>query len=354
MSSSRPTVFLAGNVARLEVLAGRLRDAGCELQIGPRAVPGTRLVFPSDQLGALFGQVDAIVTSAREAYTQEVFAAAPKARVVVSPLLGVDNLDVEAATELGLAVGYGAYPQNFLGVAEAAVACMVTLLKRLRDKEATLREAGWSPSPNGQMVQGRTVGLVGFGRAGSAVAARLQGWEVRLLVADPYADPERIAAAGAELVPLQTLLQESDVVLLHAFLSPETQGLIGEAQLRLMKPTAYLVNLARGGLVDQSALIRALQEEWIAGAALDVFAVEPLEADSPLRTMPTGRLILTPHNAGFSREGEEAGPTTVLENLRRGLLGEPPLYLNNPAVLPAWRARLKRLGPPPCTLAPPV
>jgi phosphoglycerate dehydrogenase-like enzyme len=201
------------------------------------------------------------------------------------------------------------------------------------------------------MVQGKTIGLIGFGRAGSAVAARLHGWEVRILVADPYADPAVITAAGAELAPLETVLREADVISLHAFLSPETQGLIGEAELRQMKDSAYLVNLGRGGLVDQPALIRALQEGWIAGAALDVFATEPLPADSPLRAIPPERLIMTPHVAGFSREGEEAGPRTVFENLKRGLAGEPPLYLLNPAVLPAWRERLARLGVPGAPLA---
>ena len=121
----------------------------------------------------------------------------------------------------------------------------------------------------------------------------------------------------------------------------------------MMKPSAYLVNLARGGLVDQPALIRALQEEWIAGAALDVFEVEPLPADSPLRDIDSTRLILTPHNASFSQEGAEAGPLAMLDNLRNGLAGEPPLYFLNPQVLPAWRARLARLGvPEPALVAP--
>jgi D-3-phosphoglycerate dehydrogenase len=347
------TVFLARNAFNFERLESLLRDAGYDLVIGPQTTPGVMLQFPADRLDSLFGGVDAIVTSMREEYTHDVLAAATRARVLVSPLLGVDNIDVDACTELGLAVGYGAHPQNYLGVAEATAAFIVTLLKRLRAKEASLRTSGWSGGDPGNMVMGRTIGLVGFGRAGSAVAARLQGWGARFLIADPFADPALVAAAGGEIAPLDTVLIESDVVSLHAFLAPETRGLIGEAQLRLMKPTAYLVNLARGGLVDQPALIRALQEDWIAGAALDVFELEPLPADSPLRQINPTRLILTPHNAGFSQEGAEAGPLAMLENLKRGLAGEPPLYFLNPNVLPAWRARLAALGVPEPAIAAP-
>jgi D-3-phosphoglycerate dehydrogenase len=348
------TVFLARNASNFERLEGLLREAGYDLVIGPKTTPGVMLQFPPDQLDALFGGVDAIVTSMREEYTREVLEAAVRARVLVSPLLGVDNIDVDGCTEFGIPVGYGAHPQNYLGVAEATAAFIVTLLKRLRAKERSLRTSGWSGGSPGTMVMGRTIGLVGFGRAGSAVAARLQGWGARFLIADPFADPALVAAAGGELAPLETVLRESDVVSLHAFLAPETRGMIGEAQLRLMKPTAYLVNLARGGLVDQPALIRALQEEWIAGAALDVFEVEPLPADSPLRAIDPTRLILTPHNAGFSQEGAEAGPLAMLENLKNGLAGEPPLYFLNPQVLPAWRARLARLGVPEPAIAAPT
>lgn len=354
MEQPTPKIFVTGNAHNQAYLEGLLREAGYELKIGPKATPGVRLDYPADQLDELFGDVDAIITSSRETYDGPVFAAAKKLRVLVSPLLGVDNIDIDAATEHGIAVGYGAFPENFLGVAEATVAFIITLMKQLRVKEQSLYAKGWSSANTATMVQGRNIGIIGFGRAGQAVAARLQGWGARLLVADPFADPAVVSANGGELVSLETLLQESDAITIHAFLSAETQNLISEPQLRLMKPTAYLVNLARGGLVDQPALIKALQEGWIAGAALDVFAVEPLEADSPLRQIPRDRLILTPHNAGASQEGATSGPRAVMENLKRGLAGEPPLYFNNPAVLPAWRARLSRLGVPEAALATPA
>lgn len=341
-------VFLSGNVfnfgPNFERVAAYLRTAGYDVTVGPRAAPGVQMEFPRAELAALFGRMDAIVTSAQENYSRDVLAAAGRLRVLVSPWLGLENIDMASATELGIPIGFAAQPENYLGVAEATVACLGVLMKQIRQKERSLLESGWSGPHDGRMIRGKTVGLVGFGRVGAAVAARLQGWEVRLLVADPYTDASRIEAAGGRLVPLETVLRESDVISLHAFLSPETRGLIGEAQLRLMKPTAFLINMSRGGLVDEGALTRALVDRRIAGAALDVFAAEPLPADSPLRALCGDRLILTPHNAGNGIEGADASLRTVAENLARGLAGEPPLYLSNPDVLPAWRARLARLA----------
>src|SRR5207249_1335192 len=154
--------------------------------------------------------------------------------------------------------------------------------------------------PHLKILAKRTIGIVGLGRVGSNVARRLTAWDVRLLAADPYIEPAAAHAVGAELVPVDDLLRESDVVTLHVVLTQETRHLIDETRLRAMKPTACLVNTSRGGVIDTAALVRAIQEDWIAAAALDVFEEEPLPLESPLRRLDPDRVILTPHCTGNS------------------------------------------------------
>jgi D-3-phosphoglycerate dehydrogenase len=170
------------------------------------------------------------------------------------------------------------------------------------------------------------------------VARRLAGWDVRLVASDPYADPATAAALGVRLTDLDTLLAESDVVTLHAVLSEETRGLIGEKALRRMKPGAVLVNTARGGLVDEEAVARAITEGWIAGAALDAFAEEPLPLSSPLRAVDPTRLILTPHNASHSEAGRRANLALALAQILALGRGEVPSHLVNPDALARRRA----------------
>jgi phosphoglycerate dehydrogenase-like enzyme len=192
-----------------------------------------------------------------------------------------------------------------------------------------------------RMVRGKTIGLIGMGRTARGVVERLAGWDVRLQAHDPYVALE-VAPAGVRMVDLPTLLRTSDVVSVHVTLTSETRHMLGEAELRLMQPHAYLVNTARGGAIDEQALYRVLRDGVIAGAALDVFEEEPLALESPLRTLDN--VILTPHMIGHSRELMAALPPAAAENVLRALRGEPPLYVKNPEVLPAWRQRLAALG----------
>jgi phosphoglycerate dehydrogenase-like enzyme len=174
---------------------------------------------------------------------------------------------------------------------------------------------------------------------GSHVARRLVNWEVRLLAADPYVPAERARSLGTTLVDLPTLLAESDVVSLHASLTDETRGLIGEKALRAMKPGAILINTARGEITDEEAVARALGEGWIAGAALDAFTREPLPASSPLRAVDPERMILTPHNVSHSEAGRRANLRLALDQILAVGRGEPPAHCVNPDAIPRWRAR---------------
>ena len=174
------------------------------------------------------------------------------------------------------------------------------------------------------------------------MAKRLQGWGTRLIAADPYVSPAIAVACGVELVDLETLLGTADVVSVSVPLTEETRGLIDGQALALMKPTAYLINTSRGPCVDEAALLSALDNDLLAGAALDVWHMEPPGPDNPLRLHP--KVLATSHNVGHSIETTASLFPAAVENIVRGLRGEEPLYLRNPEVLPAWRARLTRLG----------
>jgi D-3-phosphoglycerate dehydrogenase len=283
-----------------------------------------------------------MVMSPRDVCSREVMLAAPRLRAVVSIVIGVDTIDLDAANDVGLIVGHGAMPENFLGVSEATVMLIAALLLDLPGKSHLLRtNAPRPPQLKARMVRGKTIGLIGMGRTARGVVERLAGWDVRLQAHDPYVAQEA-APARVRMVDLPTLLRTSDVVSVHVTLTSETRHMLGAAELRLMQPHAYLVNTARGGAIDEQALYRVLRDGVIAGAALDVFEEEPLALESPLRTLDN--VILTPHMIGHSRELMAALPPTAAENVLRVLRGEPPLYVKNPEVLPAWRQRLAALG----------
>jgi D-3-phosphoglycerate dehydrogenase / 2-oxoglutarate reductase len=176
---------------------------------------------------------------------------------------------------------------------------MVALFKRLKLNESTLRAAGWKePQNRGTLMLGKTAGIIGVGRIGQNVAKRLGPWGMKVLGYDPYVKQETVASLGVEMVSLEELLRESDVVTVHVVLTRETRGMIGIKQLKIMKPSAFLINTSRGPAVKEAELVQALNDRIIAGAALDVFDEEPLAADSSLRQVDPSRLILTPHIIG--------------------------------------------------------
>ncbi|HEX4112450.1 MAG TPA: NAD(P)-dependent oxidoreductase [Stellaceae bacterium] len=273
---------------------------------------------------------------------REVLAAGEKLRIVVSPVIGTEHIDVAAATELGIAVGYGATPENYLGVAEAIVMEMAMLQKNFAAKQAALREGGWRVPHPGHMIRGSTVGIIGFGNLGRGLARRLAGWECALLATDPYIDPAVAPPLNVRLVDLDTLLRDSDFVVLAVTLTDETRHMIAAPQFALMKPGAHLINAARGGVVDEAALLAALNEGRLAGAAIDTWEQEPAPADHPLRRH--AKVLPTGHNVGHSEAAYASLPVAAVENTMRGLAGEPPLHFRNPDVLPKWRERLRRLG----------
>jgi phosphoglycerate dehydrogenase-like enzyme len=342
------TVFLPQDFMLVEVLdeiEGRLRARGIEIVRGPQSRPGEKVVFPREGWEQWFGRAEVAMFSSRNICSREMMASAPRLRGVVNPGIGLETVDLEAADELGIIVGHGATPENFLSVAESTVMLMLMLMYNVRATEEVLRgtRARPRPTPSGMwahMMLGRTVGLVGLGRIARGVVERLAGFGVHILACDPYVSQDQ-APAGVKMVDFDTLLGASDLVGLFVSISAETRGMIDARALSLMKPGAYLVNTSRGEAVDEAALYAALKEKRIAGAALDTFVVEPLPADSPLRTLDN--VILTPHMVGHTGDVFASFVPAAEENITRILLGEPPLYCKNPHVVPAWKKRLAAL-----------
>ncbi len=315
-----------------------LSEAGHEVDIGrPLDQPGRRAYAEAELIDAA-RDTHVILASDLESITAPVLAAARRLRLVIVPFIGVDKVDVAAASRLGILVANSPTPESFVAVAEAAIGLILMLLKRIKHNEAKLRGGEWAQrQDHGDSLFGKTVGIVGLGRVGSRVASRLAGWDVRIVAADPYVSAGHADGLGVALVDLDTLLAGSDMVSLHTTLTDETRRLIGEKQLRGMKPTALLINTARGELVDEEALVRALNGRWIAGAALDTFACEPLPPASPLRSVDPERLILTPHNVGQSEASRRANLRLALEQILAAGRGEVPVHCVNPEAIPRWR-----------------
>jgi D-3-phosphoglycerate dehydrogenase len=302
--------------------------------------------YPREDWPALFGRADALVLTTRTIAPRALLEAAPQLRGIVFPTIGTEAVHLADARDLGLIIGHGPTQENLVGMAESTVMLIAALFLDLPGKQRMTRTNQPRPALNhmkAKLVRGKTIGLVGIGRIARAVAERLSGWNVRILAADPYVRPENLPK-GIELVDLRTLLRESDLVSLHVTITDETRRMIGRSELALMKPTAYLVNTARGSAVDEGALVEALSSNRLAGAALDVFEKEPLSADSPLRAL--GNVILTSHIVGHVSEMHQSFLETALENLDRILKGELPLHVRNPDAIPAWRNRLQRISEP--------
>src|SRR5207247_4363265 len=211
------------------------------------------------------------------------YSAAAKVKIISRWGVGYDAIDVPTATRTGIVV---AYVPGLLdeAVADFAFALLLALARRVHIGHLDMTNGVWR-GVWGNDVFGKTLGILGCGRIGRAVARRATGFNMRLIAHDVQPNPEA-EKLGVRFVSLEDLLAESDFLSLHAALTPQNRGLIGEAQLRKLKKTAYLINTARGALVEEGALIRALNEKWISGAALDAFVIEPLPAEHPLRRAP--------------------------------------------------------------------
>lgn len=298
-----------------------LQEAGCRLERnqGQRPLTETEMVETVSGFDALLVGLDPV--------TEKVLAAAPGLKVISKYGAGLDNIDLKAATRRGVVVTYtpGA---NTEAVADLTFGLLLAAGRRIAEAHESVRLGRWEPFL-GVDLWGGTLGIIGAGRIGRAVAWRARGFNMRVLAHDFSPDHSWAESCGVSYVGLEELMRQSDFVTVHLPLTNETRGLIGARLLKVMKPSAVLVNTARGGIVDEKALIDILKHGGIFGAALDVYSVEPLR-EKELLSLP--RLVTTPHISAYSRGALLEMGITAADNLIRVLQHRRPKHVANPEV----------------------
>ncbi|MEE9209454.1 MAG: hydroxyacid dehydrogenase, partial [Kiloniellales bacterium] len=293
----------------------------------------TAETWDEETLAREAADAELIVTSFFPTISARVIEAASRLKAIVKYGVGVDNIDLEAASRRGvMVVNCPEYGSDT--VADHAFALLLCLARRIVRIDAAMKAQAWVwPAPEycGVDVAGKTLGLVGFGNIGRAMSRRGAGFGMEQLAYDPYVAPESVATYAVRLVGLDELLGRSDFVSIHCILTPETRGLVGEAELRAMKDTAYLVDVSRGAIIDEPALVRALRQGWIAGAAMDVFQQEPVTAGYPL--LKLDNVILTSHLAWYTKEADERLAKECVARLLELLHGKTPKNLKNAKAL---------------------
>lgn len=320
-------VLITAKAPSIEEVGGkalaRLKEAGCEIIHPPKYGPLTKAELQPQLSG-----IDAVLAG-MDPFSEDVLASkeAAQLKIISRWGIGIDAIDLSAAAKLGVVVANTPGLLNE-AVADYAMGLLLSMARRIPHGAISLWAGQWN-SEWGPDLGGKTLGLVGCGGIGQAVAKRARGFDMRLLAYDPLPSPAA-RELGIEFVPMQQLLAESDFVSLHSALTPETRGMIGEAQLRAMKPSAMLINTARGAVIDETALARALKEGWIAGAALDVFVVEPLPVDHPLQSVPN--LLITPHQASLGYSSGAKVSMAAAEAILEVRAGRKPRWVVNPDV----------------------
>lgn len=303
-----------------------LSEAGLELLRKDFQVD-VRPELASDGLVEAIGRYEALVVRSQTHVSADVIAAAHNLKVIARAGIGLDNVDVEAATRRGVMV-VNAPQSNIVSAAEHTIALLLAQARNVPQANADLKAGRWDRSAyRGVELQGKTAGIVGLGRVGALVAQRCAAFGMRVIAFDPYVPRERAKEMGIELMPtLEALLVQADFVSIHLPRTPDTEGLIGPRELSLMKEGARLVNTARGGIIDEDALAKALEDGRLAGAALDVFAAEPT-IDSPLFAFD--QVVVTPHLGASTTEAQDKAGSAIAEMVRLALSGEFVPYAVN-------------------------
>ena len=305
---SKPVVLIA------EELSPATVDAlGPDFEI--RNVDGTDRPALLDALS----EANAILVRSATKVDAEAIAARPKLQVIARAGVGLDNVDIKAATTAGVMV-VNAPTSNIISAAELTVGHILSLARHIPAAHAALAQGEWKRSHyTGTELYEKTIGIIGLGRIGALIAARLQAFGTEIIAYDPYITAARAQQLGVQTVTLDELLERSDFITIHMPKTPETTGMIGTEQLAKMKPTAFIVNVARGGLIDEDALHDALVAKRIGGAGLDVFVSEP-PRESPLLALPN--VIVTPHLGASTDEAQEKAGVSVAKSVRLALAGE--------------------------------
>jgi phosphoglycerate dehydrogenase-like enzyme len=346
---SKPKILIFAPREEPQSIIDTLESAGYALSVGDRSWQLPRGAHEDAFATAARDAVALMGTSIRETpVSRRIMEGAQRLRIVAKYTVGVDDVDMEAASELGIMVCHAPTESNCFAVAETTVTLMLAILKKVRERDADVRAGKWREPHHATTYIGSrlsddypgiTLGLVGLGRIGTRVAQLMAPWHIRILAYDPYIDPARFLLAGARKVDYDTLLRESDVVSFHVVLTKETRHMLAERELGLMKPGAVVINTARGKVLDEAALARALAAGRLYAAAIDAFEEEPLPGDSPLRGLGD-KVLLSPHSAGFNGGGElRPGVAWATRSVLSALSGQVPDNVYNKDVIPRWKER---------------
>jgi len=304
---------------------------------GKDALTEKEIIEKIDNVDILLADVDIKVT-------REILRHAKKLRAVICTSIGVDYVDIDAATEHGIIVTNN---PDFcvIAVAEYAIGLIFTLLRHIPIAICVVKEGNWELRNRleGTELQGKTIGVVGLGRIGREVAKKACALGMKVMAYDPYVDSSSADSVGAKLVLFEELLRNSDIITIHIPLLPDTHNLFGEKEFKLIKKKSYIVNVSRGGIVDEKALARALTSGRVAGAALDVLTIEPPQEENPL--LKIDNVFITPHIGWNTREARLKSQSTLIEQVNDVLKGKVPKYVINKKVLSSWKERFKIINP---------
>ncbi len=284
-----------------------------------------------EEIISIVGDYEALLVRSQTQVSAEVIQAGKKLQVIARAGVGIDNVDVEEATRRGIVV-VNAPTGNTISAAEHTIALMLALARHISQANVVLKSGVWRRGDfMGTEVRNKTLGIIGLGNVGSEVARRARGLEMKLIAYDPFISVDHASKLKVELVPLKQLLKESDFITLHIPRTELTKGLIGAKELALVKPTAYIINCARGGLIDEEALVKAVKENRLAGAAVDVFIKEPC-TESIL--FESDKIIVTPHLAASTTEAQATAAREVAVQIIDVFKGQPARYAVNAPFIP--------------------
>ncbi len=312
------------------LIADPISNEGIDILRGSAQVD-VRTGLKPEELISTVGDYEALLVRSQTQVSAEVIRAGKKLQVIARAGVGVDNIDVEEATRRGIVV-VNAPTGNTISAAEHTIALMLALARHISQANAVLKSGIWRRSDfMGTEVRNKILGIIGLGNVGSEVARRARGLEMKLIAYDPFISVDHASKLKVELVPLKQLLKESDFITLHIPRTESTKGLIGVKELALVKPTAYIINCARGGLIDEEALVKAVKEDRLAGAAVDVFIKEPC-TESVL--FESDKIIVTPHLAASTTEAQATAAKEVAVQIIDVFKGQPARYAVNAPFIP--------------------
>ncbi len=313
------------------LIADSIANEGIEI-LRNYATVDVKLGLKPDELISAIEDYEALIVRSETRVSAEVMEAGKKLQVVARAGVGVDNIDVEAATKRGIVV-VNAPTGNTISAAEHTIALMLSLARHIPQANAKLKSGEWARSHFiGTEVRDKTLGIIGLGNVGSEVARRALGLQMHLIAYDPFVSLDYARNLVVELVSLENLLRESDFITLHLPLTPSTKGFIGVKKLAMVKPTARFINCARGGLIDEVALFKAIENGKVAGAAIDVFSEEPARENILFRS---DKIIVTPHLAASTTEAQASIAKDIAEQVLAVFKGQPTRYaVNAPLIIP--------------------